>query len=787
MNTSQDTFKSFSTPVIKPKTTDVSATLLKYLYHWPLFFVSMSLSAIGFWIYLKVATPVYEAKASLLIQNERKTSGERSALQEIDLVKSARIIENELEILKSKQIFDQVIKDLHLGIVYHQINGLVTKDLYNESPVRLVFLNIINVNENPIINLVIKDENSFYIEMPNGELKEFLYKDTFKNKLGIWKLEKTKNLKQYGNKKISITISDPEKLAIQYQKRIGVNLLNKQSTAVALTISDVNAQRGKDILNRLIFNYILAGAKVKSEETSSTLDFIDQRLDSLANELNKAERRIETFKSSRGLTDISSDSKMTLENMQVNDGKLNEVSLKLNVIEGIEQYINSSENSGKLPSTLGIEDPALNSFLEKLNQLQLQREKLLATTPETNPDFEPIDRQIALTKETISENVRNVQSSLRNTRDRLQALSNQFESSIRAVPLQERQFINIKRQQAIKESLYTYLLQKREEVSVSYANTIVDNRILDEAYVGPVKGTTKSIALVTAIFMGFGFPLGLIFLRDLLSSKVTDIQDIRDVLDIPIIGELPFSKSTNPVAVNGNGISTIGEQFRTMRIKLHRLIGEREQGRVVLLTSSVSGEGKSFVSSNLAVAMAISGRKTIILELDLRKPKIARSFNLQNAQLGISEFLQGRAKEEDIIQSSGVETNLDFIGSGARAKNPSELLERKQLTDFIKDLRAVYEYIIIDSPPVHLVPDAMVLSESADITLYVVRQGLTNKAELNFVKELYNQKQLPDLNIVFNGIQKAKYGYGYDYDLAYYNNNRPNVMKSLFSDFSGRF
>ena len=786
----QPTPNQYTTFILPEKknqqSTDLKSTINRYLYHWPLFILGLALALTAAFIYLQIAKPVYEIKATLLIKDEKKTPDQQSALHEIDLVNSSKIIENEIEILKSKQLISQVIQDLQLGTNYQKKDGLSSQDLYKSSPVKLTLLNSTGNYTQGTINLVIENQKSFLIIMSNGKLKEFQFGTVLKNSFGTWKLEPTQRLQQYQGATIKITIADPEKLALQYQKAIDVSLLNKLATAVVLSMTDQVAQRGKDILNRLIFNYNSAETIEKNRETKSTLDFLDQRIATLSGELAVAEKGIEGFKSSRGLTDMSSDSKVSLENMQANDTQLNAVNVQLSVIEGIEKYINSAQNSGKAPATLGIADPALSSLIEKLAQLQLQRDQLLATTPETNPDFEPINRQISTTRAAIKENVRNIKSSLLSTKGKLQSFNSRFESSIKNIPTQEREYVSIKRQQAIKESLYTYLLQKREEVSVNYASTLSSDRIVDQAYAGPAKGPQKPIAYAVAFLLGIGLPAGLIYARNSLNNKITTLQEIKDTVEIPVITELPYEATQNAIVINSS-TTAISEQFRTLRTKMYYLYGEKEHGRVTLLTSSVPGEGKSFVSSNLALALAYSGRKTIVLELDLRKPQLIKSFNRSVDHAGMTDFILGKATLSDIIQPSGIEPNLDLISSGTIVNNPSELLERKQLKELISSLRNVYDDIIIDSPPVHLVPDAIILSRSTDFTLYIVRQGFTDKSELNFIKELNDQKQILNMNIVFNGIDRMKYGYGYKYNDKYYDQGKKSKdWNSVFSGFFNR-
>lgn len=786
MSTQPAQFTTFTIPERKDQSPDFKNTLNRYLYHWPLFVIGLILAFTAAFLYTKITSPVYEIKAALQIKDEKKAPDQQSALHEIDLVNSAKLIENEIEVLKSKQLISQVVQDLQLAVNYQKKDGLSSHDLYQASPVKFTLLKPTRNYQDASLSLVIKDKNSFLLILPDGIQKALLFKESYQDSFGTWKLEPTKNLAKFSGETIKITLTDPEITALQYQKAIDVTLSNKLATTVSLSLNDAVPQRGKDILNRLIANYNAAAGIEKRQETKSTLDFLNKRIDSLGLDLTDVEQQLENFKSSRSLTtDISEDSKISLQNLQANDTRLNEVNVQLSVIEGIERYVNSAQNTGKAPAALGIADAALSNLIEKLASLQLQRERLLATTPETNPDFEPINRQIAITRTAIKENVKNIKSSLLSTRNKLQSYNSGFETSIKNIPTQERELVSIKRQQAIKENLYNYLLQKREEVSVSYASILTNDRIVDQAYSRGVPKSKKSSVFAVALFLGLCLPTGLIYVRNSFSNKITTPQEIKDKLDIPVIAELPFEVSKNSIVMNSN-ITAISEQFRSLRTKMHYMYGEKECARVTLLTSSIPGEGKSFVSSNLALALACSDRKTIILELDLRKPQLTTTFNLSGHHLGITDYILGKASLSDIIQASNFDDNLSFIGSGTHVNNPSELLERKQLKGLIIELQNSYNDIIIDSPPVHLVPDALILSRLADQTFYIIRQGFTSRAELSFIKELNEQKQLVKINLIFNGIERIKYGYGYEYNNKYYD-KKPSSVNSIFTNFFSRF
>jgi capsular exopolysaccharide synthesis family protein len=787
MTTQQAQLTTFSAPQNRGQGNKLIKLLTRYLYHWPLFLLVLITALILAFAYTRTLKPGYEVRATLLIQDEKKTPEQQTALKELNLASSPKIIENEMEILKSRDLMESVVKELGLAVVYLKEGSFGTEDLYKRAPVKFSFVSPQRGSGVDEISIIIKDARTFLMETPEGE-KEYPFSKKFSHESGSWMLSPEEDIKDFAGEKITIRVADSEATVLGYQARLDVGLLNKLGTAVLLSINDQVAERGTDVLNTLLKHYNLAAKAKKNEETQSTIDFIDKRLGSLSGELSDAEAGIEDFKSSRGLTDISADSKVSLENMQVNDRQLNEINVQISVVEGIERYITQNQGSGKVPATLGIDDPGLSSLIEKLSQLQLQREQLLATTPETNPDFEPINRQIKVTRAAIRENVRSMKASLLGTRNKLQSYNSRFESSIKDMPTQERQYISKKRQQASKENLYTYLLQKREEVSVSYASSLSNEHVVDQAYAVPARGLKKMMAFGLAFMLGLGLPAGVLFVRSSLRERILDMSEIREVVDVPVIGHIELADSKEPIVVNDRGANVVSEQIRLLRTKLYHLYKTVEGGRVTLITSSVSGEGKSFVSSNLAVAMAYSGRKTLIVELDLRKPKIAPVFNMAASHAGVSDYLKNTANAEDIIRKHPSIPGLDFIGSGSAIGNPAELLESSRLEYLFDSLRERYDEIIVDSPPVHLVPDGLILARLSDLTLYVIRQGFTEKAELNFIKELHEQNEIGEMRFVFNGISKIKFGYGFNYNYGYYDQGKKNTpLTFLFSNFSNRF
>lgn len=750
-----------------PRFLDIRTVLAKYTYHWPLFVIGLLLALLVAYAYIKLANPVYEISATILVKDEKKVPKEKSALQELDQSSSPKNAETEIQILKSDNLINRVVVDLQLWVNYKLKGTFTNDDIYKTAPVNISFLQPPAIVKEQIIDVIIKDKNRFETTDINGDKRTYSFNTIVSDKLGKWMLRSTPYTKQYIGSTIKIAINDPEKVTNNYLKSIDVHLLDKATPTIGLFVDDEVPERGKNILNHLIRSYNEATYDEEKRTTASTIEFINKRLASLTGELNTAEKDVEGYRSSQGLTDINSQSQVYLQNVQTNDIKLNEVNVQLNVIEGIERYVNSTSDNENAPATIGISDPALNSLIEKIAQLQLKRSALLATTPIGNPVFEPLDRQIATTKTAIKQTIQSIKSSLLATKRELQSFNNKFESSIKDIPGQERQFVGMKRQQTIKENLYVYLLQKREEVSLSYASTLADARIVDKANVNDLVWPKTPLILAIALIIGLGVPFLIIYIRLALQNKITGKRDIEGAVDARILSE--FSQHDAGRAIINDGNSVVSEQFKYLRTNLHYLHQNvKGAGRVTLITSSVSNEGKSFISSNLAVSMANTGRKVIILEMDLRKPTVLEIFNTTRDNPGISDFLASDISIDKIIQHSTTISGLDFIGSGPIPPNPSELLERDKLEQLMLSLREKYDDILIDTPPLHLVTDTLLIARIADVSLYVVRQGHTSKDELEFIREVYEDNKLPKMNIIFNGVATGKYGYGYNYDTSYY-------------------
>ena len=793
-NTPNPQITTITLPVSQNQSVDFAKLFKKYLFHWPLFFCVVLVTLTGAYFYIKSTKPVYPIKATLEFKNEKTDNGSnKTGLKELDELSDPIIVENEIEVMKSKKLMYQVVNQLHLWVSYSMKDGLSTRELYKATPLEFEWIKQIG-GLNPqgqSLKIQIIDNNQFSLIKADDSKTIFKFNQPIKNQFGTWQLKPAPNLGNFIGATIMIGVRDADQVTDGYVSALKVALENKDAPFVNLNISDEVPSRGRDILNSVMALYNAAAIDTKNRKAQNTIAFIDKRLDSIGKELNHDETNVEKYSINQGLTDIASQSNSYVDNQQKAKKDINDIDIQIGIINGIDNYINSPKNSGQQPSTGGLQDQTLNTMLDKLSDLQLKKDQYLATTPEKNPIFVPLNRQIATLQESIKDRVRTIKASLIATRKQLSSFSSGFESSIRKVPTQQKVYSGMKRTQDIKEKLFSYLLEKREEISLRYASSVSDAQVVDDAHAGPMQWPKPMIIYVMAFVIGLGIPAGLLYARDSFDVQITNRKQIEDEINIPILGELSFQESTTPIVISqGRGKFAIGEQFRVLRTNLYHVHSNNESGRVTLFTSSTGGEGKSFVSANLAVTLAYASRKTIILEMDLRKPKISLTFDLSPEHIGISNYLDGEQLNLiELIQPSGI-PGLDVLGCGSILPNPSELLERSKLDELIISLREIYDDIIIDTPPIHLVTDALIISRVADASMYIIRQGYTQKAELDFIKEINLEKRLPKLNIIFNGIKRDKYGYGYNYDNSYYNtyvdrkkNTFGNVVKKFFSRF----
>lgn len=767
---------------------NLSDYLRRYYRYWFLFPIFICAALIAAFFYLQVTPPVYSTKTSILIKDEKKglSGSQGDILSELSTQFGGnKLVENELEIIKSQTLMEQVIKELSLDVAYTARDGLRKVSLYKKSPVVVKAEVVTEFGMSEPLTIHVVDKNHFRF---NDEEKVFLFNQRFNNAWGAFVV--TKGVESPYNE-IKVSFRDVKNLTESMLSRLSVEQPNVKSTVLEITYQDVDTQRSKDVLNKLLDVYVQSSLGDKNSEASNTLKFIENRLGLITGELGDVEKDVEAYKTNQGITDISAESQLFLENIKENDSKLNEVNTKISILESVENYIQNAGEGAVAPATYMIDDPVLVSLLTKFNDLELQRERYARTTSPNNPLLQTINTQLAGTRQSIRENVQNLKRGMAVTKSNLESINTRFSAGLRSIPKKEREFVGIKRQQSIKEELYLYLLQKREETALAYASTVTDSRLIDApiSSFNPIK-PRKALIWLGAGAAGIALPIILINLLFLLNNTVQRREEIEKVTHSSILGEIGQMKAV----VNGvpgeesiikmTSRSAVAEQFRALRTNLQYL-GDGSC-RVIMFTSSIGGEGKSFISINLAASLAYSDKRVLLIGLDLRKPTLHERLGVPN-RFGASNCLIGQGHYEDFIQSTGVHPKFDVLASGPIPPNPSELLSNGKLPVLIEELRTKYDYILIDSPPFGLVTDSALIAEHVDATLYIVRFNYTIIDHLKRIGEMKKGNRFNNLAVIFNGVNYgAGYGYGYGYGgygYGYYSEETDDQSKSIKSRF----
>ncbi|MDR3697548.1 polysaccharide biosynthesis tyrosine autokinase [Mucilaginibacter sp.] len=745
------------------KEVDIREILSKYTKHWKWFLFSIFFFMCYGYVYLKLQIPRYKLETDILIRDEKgnRSGDQKDLLQQLNLNSSAKVIDNEIEILKSNTLMEKVVSSLGLQTSYYVQNRFSKIFQYKTLPFNVELLNASRraYSKNWPINYL----NDQQIEF-NGKTVPLNY--PVHTDAGLLIITSTKQKPQYHN--IYVHFGSVEIMAESYIDRLQIEPVTKSSTVLKITLTDAIPQRGKDVLNKLVDVYNDAGIEDKNITTSNQLKFIEDRIVDISKELDSVEQNVQDYKSSNNIIDISSESGMFLSNVKDNDAELQKIKIQFGILNNLESYLHNNNYQIKMPSTLGVVDPTILGLVQQLGEAQLKREGLLRTIPETNPVVSSIDDEIKAIKETIEQTIQNVKSGLKINEDFLEKQSKKFNSIIKDVPSKERGLIDVMRKQEVKNSLFTYLLQKREETALALATTTADGRTVNAAKGGnfPVSPVRDTIYLIFFI-MGLLIPALIIFLKDIFNFKISKRSDIEKLTDTPILAEISYAgNSSMEVFAVLRPRSMVSEQIRTLRTNL-QFIGSENDIRVLLFTSNISGEGKSFVSLNLGASLAAIDKKVIILELDLRKPKLSASLGILS-DTGISNYLIGKVDYKDIIRPIPQQANYFIIASGPVPPNPAELLSNGKIGVLIAELKKEFDYILLDAPPVGLVTDPQILSKWADATLFIVRHNYTIKNRIGLIDEFYRKKAFKNLNIIFNSIERgSSYGYGYDYGYGY--------------------
>jgi tyrosine-protein kinase Etk/Wzc len=732
----------------------------KYVRYLPLFLLSLAFSLLVAWVYLRYSTRIYGASGTLLIKNEQPST-RNDKVEELLLGnnKSQNIL-NEIEIIRSVPMMERVVKRLHLQLSYVAIGKIKEINVYKQGPFLMDVLEI--ADSSATFSHKIKFVNSQQFRV-NNKSDKFSFGDLFRNNYGVFRLVRTSTTPPAPGSEFTVTWKPSDAVAGELVGNLKIQPKTPGTGMLSISIQTTNPQMGADIINTLMVQYDSMTVEKSNYSTDQMINFIDDRLNILNKELDSIQQIMLAYQQRNNLIDVESQSTAYLDRMEEADKAVNDQILRMNMAEMVEFYLKDKKNEFNkvvVPSSLGLEDPVLNELVATYNRAQLERQSLIdGHVPVSNPLISESELMIEKLRESLIENLANIKSAIANAISELNKRSAGQQSKLEVLPYKLKEYVEIQRQVNTKLALKTLLEGKREEAAVTRASTVSNSTVVNKAApsLTPVKPSKKMFQII-AVLAGLGLPALLIFIGEVINDKVSTRFDIERITKAPILGEVGHSYSDQTLIVNKTSRSMVAEQFRIVRANLQYVLPQIEKP-VILITSSVSGEGKSFVSTNMGSVIALAGKKTIILEFDIRKPKVLSGLGM-NKRSGISNYLVGKAQLADLVLGVPDHPNLWVLPCGPIPPNPSELLLDSKVTEMFNWLRDNYDVILIDTAPVGMVSDAMTLGKFANCTLYLVRQGHTFKKQITLIDEFYQEKKLPRVSIIINDV-KLKPGYGY--------------------------
>lgn len=762
---------------------NIQELLFRYLIHWPWFVVSIIICIACAWGYLRLTTPIYNISATVLIKDEKKGGGASmsSDLEKMGLegfVSSSSNVDNEIEVLRSKSLAREVVNNLGLFVTYMDEDEFPSKELYHTSPV-LVSLTHQEADKLPgrmEINMILQPTGALGVQITVGE-KE--YRKQFDKLPAVFPTDEG-TIAFFANndtlsavcpenitkeRHITAFINRPFSVLKEYVSSLSIAPTSKTTSVVVISLENTNTRRGRDYINKLLEMYNINANNDKNEVAQKTAEFIDERIGIISKELGSTEQDLENFKRSAGITDLSSEAQIALAGNAEYEKKRVENQTQINLVMDLQRYMKGNEYE-VLPSNIGLQDAASAGAIDRYNQMLVERKRLLRTSTENNPTIINLDTSIRAMRTNVQATLDATLKGLQITKEDLAREASRYSRRINDAPTQERQFVSIARQQEIKSGLYLMLLQKREENAITLAATANNAKIIDEALAddNPIS-PKKMLVYLAALVLGVGLPVGVIYLIGLTKFKIEGRADVEKLTSLPVVGDIPLAdEKTGSIAVFENQNNLMSETFRNVRTNLQFML---ENGKnVILVTSTISGEGKSFISANLAISLSLLGKKVVIVGLDIRKPGLNKVFNIPKKEHGITQYLTNTtANLMDFVQPSDINKNLFILPGGTVPPNPTELLARGGLEKAIETLKANFDYVILDTAPVGMVTDTLLIGRVADLSVYVCRADYTHKAEFTLINELAENNKLPNLCIAVNGLDlnSRKYGYYYGY------------------------
>ncbi len=745
----------------------------KYVRFLPLFVLSVALTLFAAFIYLRYTVPIYRVGSSMIIKSEQPGSGRSNDFEDVFINDRNQNIQSEIEILKSKPLMQRVVDSLHLQFSYIAIGKIKKVNIYKQTPFLLNTYKIADSNRTFVLKIKFTGDGQFRV---NGEKNIYTYGKMFENNDGVFSLSRNPYVSP--SKEYHITWSPTTVAARAYAGALAVTPRTPGTGILGISMIIANPQLGSDILNSLMEEYASYTILKKKQSSEQVLSFINKAIDNTERQLDSVNQALLSYKLKHNIVDVEKQSETYYNELSESDKQIIQYSLEKSKAELTESYLRDKQNDfSRVPSTLRLEDVTFTELVNEYNKAQLERQGMIESQiPETNPSVVEKTAAIEKLRMSIMENLRNIKASLSSTIASIQRKNQISQSELNLIPSKTKEQEEIERGKLTLESRYKNLLEQRLTTEIRIVSTISNSDILDRSYPSsvPVKPNKKAIRIL-AILLGLGLPALFIFVAEILNDKVSTRFDIEKITAAPILGEIGHSYSHNVLIVNKTTRSMVAEQFRIIRSNLQYILNKSEKS-VILVTSSYSGEGKSYVSVNMGAVLGLAGKKTVILEFDIRKPKVLAGLAMPKGP-GITNYLVGKAKLEDLIKPVPDQENLFVLGCGPIPPNPAELLLDPKVEQMFEWLRNNFDIVLVDTAPVGMVSDAMTLSKFADCTLYLVRQGHTFKKQIALIDEFYQANKLPKLSIIVNDVKLkpgygyygyGRYGYGYGYGYGSY-------------------
>lgn len=687
--------------------TDFRAAFLKYMARWPWFVASVIICLAGGWFYLRYTTPVYNINASIIIKDNKK--GENpgtnlSTLEGLGIISSSKSIESEIEILHSKSLIKNVVSELGLYINYFAKGSLSKVEVYGTSPVTVYFAPQDADRLSSPLSLALDYRAGGKLDVSttiNGKAIDKHFDKlpaVMSSEAGTLTFMLNQQSSNKGSCSLKVVIQRPINVTKAYLEALTIEPTSKTSPVATISFQNTNPKHGEDFINKLIEMCNRDANDDKNKIAENTAHFIDERIAVINQELGSTEEELESFKRTSGLTNISSDAQLAVSERSTYDKLCVENSTQLNLVQYLADYLDTPENAyATLPANVGLNDNTLIALITQYNVLILERNRLLRTSSDANPVIQRLNSDIQNMRTNLATAITSVRSGLLITKTNLDRQASKYAGRISNAPAQERRYVSIQRQQEIKAGLYLMLLQKREENNITLAATANNAKIIDDALADELPVSPKKMMIyLVAFIMGIGIPVSIVYVQGLLSFRIEGRTDMEKLTAMPVIGTVPLAETAIAVHENDNNLMT--ETFRDLRTNLLFMLGAPDK-KVILVTSTTSGEGKTFIASNLAVSLSLLDKKVIIVGLDIRKLGLNKVFHISPKEKGITRYLSApqSTKLRSLIHPSGITTNLDLLPSGAIPPNPTELLARPALADAIEQLKQEYDYIVLDT------------------------------------------------------------------------------------------